>query len=104
MSIEKCELRMRKIFLPLEIRLTTAPVEIELEVERVRHLRYMRAIENRKEAKGKTRSVVSTLSDQMATKLGNNLLGTYRSDSGWSRCRYGVHGRNCDDARSGAHM
>lgn len=30
--------------LPLEIRLTTVPVEMELEVERVRHLRYMREI------------------------------------------------------------
>jgi len=30
--------------LPLEIRLTTVPVEMELEVERVRHLRYIREI------------------------------------------------------------
>jgi len=44
---------MRRIFIPLEIRLTTAPVEIELEVERVRHLRYMRAIAKRKEEKEK---------------------------------------------------
>lgn len=44
-STEKQSLTGRRIFLPLEIKLTTAPVEIELEVERVRHLRYINAIE-----------------------------------------------------------